>query len=236
MEETTFVLGENSTGVDAVVFKWSRQGRTDPAYHRGQDLDSPIRLIKAKAPCQVSPLSFRVVSPKWDDDKFWDLFLYAWDQYPSESVHRVFFFFVHWSGAEGKITHLKEDSEFPPPPGLLTWSIQGSSLLGDLTPGWLQGCSSPCKESSFKMQQDSVSKYTFSVSRSDVSNSLWPDGLQPTKLLCPWNLPGKNTGVGCHFFLHGIFLTQGSNQGLLHCRQILYHLSPRETLAHKLIV
>ena len=38
--------------------------------------------------------------------------------------------------------------------------------------------------------------------------------------------PGaKNTGVGCHFLLQGIFLTQGSNLGLLHCRQILYQLS-----------
>ena len=36
---------------------------------------------------------------------------------------------------------------------------------------------------------------------------------------------GKNTGVGYHFLLQGIFLTQGSNQGLLHCRQILYLLS-----------
>ena len=36
--------------------------------------------------------------------------------------------------------------------------------------------------------------------------------------------PGKNTGVGCHFLLQGIFPTQGSNQGLLHCRQILYQL------------
>ena len=40
---------------------------------------------------------------------------------------------------------------------------------------------------------------------------------------CPF--PGKSTGVGCHFLLQGIFLTQGSNPGLLHCRQILYHLS-----------
>ena len=37
--------------------------------------------------------------------------------------------------------------------------------------------------------------------------------------------PGKNTGVGCHALLHGIFPTQGSNPGLPHCRQILYHLS-----------
>ena len=37
--------------------------------------------------------------------------------------------------------------------------------------------------------------------------------------------PGKNPGVGCHCLLQGIFLTQESNLGLLHCRQILYHLS-----------
>ena len=37
--------------------------------------------------------------------------------------------------------------------------------------------------------------------------------------------PGKNTGVGCHALLQGIFPTQGSNPGLLRCRQILYHLS-----------
>ena len=44
-------------------------------------------------------------------------------------------------------------------------------------------------------------------------------------LLCPWNSPGKNTGVGSHSLLQRIFLTQGSNLGLLHCRQILYSLS-----------
>ena len=39
------------------------------------------------------------------------------------------------------------------------------------------------------------------------------------------DFPGKNTGVGCHFLLQGIFPNQGSNPSLLHCRQILYHLS-----------
>ena len=43
--------------------------------------------------------------------------------------------------------------------------------------------------------------------------------------LYPQNSPRKNTGVGCLFPLQGIFLTQGSNLGLLHCRQILYCLS-----------
>ena len=38
-------------------------------------------------------------------------------------------------------------------------------------------------------------------------------------------IPGKNTGVGCHALLQGIFKTQSLNPGLLHCRHILYHLS-----------
>ena len=55
--------------------------------------------------------------------------------------------------------------------------------------------------------------------------TLQPHGLQPARLLFPWDFPGKNTGVGCHFLLWGIFPTQGLNLGLLHCRRILYILS-----------
>ena len=40
-----------------------------------------------------------------------------------------------------------------------------------------------------------------------------------------WDFSGKNTGVGCHFLLQDIFLTQGLNLGLPHCGQMLYHLS-----------
>ena len=46
----------------------------------------------------------------------------------------------------------------------------------------------------------------------------------------PLNLPGQNIGVGCHFLLQEIFLTQGLNPGLLHCRQSLYHLSHQGNL------
>jgi len=53
-------------------------------------------------------------------------------------------------------------------------------------------------------------------------NLLRPHSLWPTRL-CPWNFPGKNTGVGCHFLLQGVFLTQGLNPRLLSGRQILYH-------------
>ena len=48
-----------------------------------------------------------------------------------------------------------------------------------------------------------------------------------TRLLRPWDFLGKSTGVGCNFLLQGIFPTQGSNPGLPHCRQTLYHLSHR---------
>ena len=54
---------------------------------------------------------------------------------------------------------------------------------------------------------------------------LMPLGLMSLVLLCPCDSPGKNTGEGWHFLLQGKFPTQGSNPGLLHCRQILYHLS-----------
>ena len=53
------------------------------------------------------------------------------------------------------------------------------------------------------------------VSRSVMSDSLRPHGLQPARFLCLWNSPDKSTGVGCHFPLQGIFLTQGWNPGLL---------------------
>ena len=55
------------------------------------------------------------------------------------------------------------------------------------------------------------------------------DSLQPHGLFSPWNSPGQNTGVGSWSLLQGIFSTQGSNPGLLHCRQILYQLSYNES-------
>ena len=59
-----------------------------------------------------------------------------------------------------------------------------------------------------------------SESPSVVSNSLWPHGLYS-----PWNSPGQNTRVSSLSLFQGIFPTQGSNPGLLHCRRVLYHLS-----------
>ena len=63
------------------------------------------------------------------------------------------------------------------------------------------------------------------LSRSIVSTSLRPHGLQHARLFCPWDSPGKNTRVGIHPLLQGNL----PNPGLPHCRQILYHLSHQES-------
>ena len=65
----------------------------------------------------------------------------------------------------------------------------------------------------------------YAVLCSVVSDSLWPHGLQPARLLGPWESPGKTTGVVCKALLQGIFPTQGLNPGFSHCKQILHHLS-----------
>ena len=55
-----------------------------------------------------------------------------------------------------------------------------------------------------------------------MSNSLQPNGLWPTWLVCPSDFPGKNTGLGWHFLLQGIFLMHESNLHLVHWQLGLY--------------
>ena len=66
-----------------------------------------------------------------------------------------------------------------------------------------------------------------------MSNSLLPEGLEPVGLLCPWDSPGKNTGVSYHALLQGIFLTQELNPisfiGSIG-RWVLYYWATREAL------
>ena len=51
----------------------------------------------------------------------------------------------------------------------------------------------------------------------------------PPGLLCPWDSPSENTGVGCYALLQGIFPTQRLNPSLLLCRPVLYLLSQWES-------
>ena len=111
----------------------------------------------------------------------------------------------------------------------MDWSLRGSSVHGILQarapecppPGDLpaRGLDPPHLLCLLHWQGDFY-HWSESGSCSAVSNSLWPHGIYS-----PRNSPGQNTGVGSLYLLQRIFLTQGSNPGLLHCRQILYHLS-----------
>ena len=58
------------------------------------------------------------------------------------------------------------------------------------------------------------------LSRSVVSDSVRPHRRQPTRLCCPWDSPGKNTGVGCHF-LQSQKLYGGQERGRVHHKEIL---------------
>ena len=72
---------------------------------------------------------------------------------------------------------------------------------------------------------DSFKSFSLSLVAKSYLTLLQPHGLYLASLLCPWDSPGNNTGVGWHFLLQGIFPTQELNPGLLHCMQIFYWLS-----------
>ena len=100
-------------------------------------------------------------------------------------------------------------------------SILFFSILSLLKAHHLDGCSGLMAEISFVYWCDRQHfSFAFCVHACQVasfmSDSLWPHGLQPARLLRPWDSPGKNTGVGCHALLQGIFLTQGLNPRCLH--------------------
>ena len=78
---------------------------------------------------------------------------------------------------------------------------------------WLHCVSGAAHPSSPRGPRHSESE---SVSPLDMSSSLQPHGLEPIRLLCSWDSPGKNAGVGCHALLQAIVPTQGSSPCLFH--------------------
>ena len=113
------------------------------------------------------------------------------------------------------------------------WSGQPFPSPGDLPNPGIKPGSPTLQADSLPTELSGKPKVRECVSCSVVSHFLQPHGLQPARLLCLWDSPGKNTGVDCHFLLQRIFPTQGLNPGLLHCRQILYGLSYREADAKR---
>ena len=82
----------------------------------------------------------------------------------------------------------------------------------------------PSRTVVFKMREENIKIIMVVVLDSRAWLSV-TDSIDLARILCPWESPGKNTGVGCHSLLQRVFPTQGLNPGLLHCRQILYHLN-----------
>ena len=74
------------------------------------------------------------------------------------------------------------------------------------------------------------------VSGSVMSDSLKPHGVYPTRLLHAGDSPSKNTRAGCRSLLWGIFLSQGSNLGLLHCRRTVTIWATKEDIFTILVV
>ena len=96
--------------------------------------------------------------------------------------------------------------------GILEWvAISFSIFTGEEieTQGWLVTCFE-IKQSVGEPGFEALSQ-CFACICAQLCLTLQPSGLQPTRFLCPWDSPGKTTGVSCHFPLQGIFPDQGSN-------------------------
>ena len=109
------------------------------------------------------------------------------------------------------------------------WKVKGKSLsrVRLLETPWTAAHQAPPSMGFSRQEYWSGVPLPSPESLSVVSNSLPPQGLYS-----PWNSPGQNTGVGSFSLLRGIFPTQRSSCGLLHCRQILYQLSYQGSPIH----
>ena len=138
-----------------------------------------------------------------------------------------------WPGREGWALHSKAgraQSEGPSEVKIIALGRGGGEEGGAQLKHEIAGFTNGIKvkeadlEGSLQMSGLYGDSYAYSVA-SVTSTSFLLLWTVAARLLCPWDFPGKNTGVGCHVLLQGIFLTQGSKLCLLHCTQILYPLS-----------
>ena len=129
-------------------------------------------------------------------------------------------FIVIKSSVSKKKTHVSIDLELQTKKCAL-WNSYVSTLL------WIT-----LKKVSLVLKSDLFWCWCCCWVTSVVSHSVQHYGLQPARLFCQWDSPDKNAGVGCHALLRGLFPTQGSNPGLLNCRQILNRWATTEARFH----
>ena len=101
-------------------------------------------------------------------------------------------------------------------------SVQGSLFPDLIQTPTLQNTRAPRTSRSLKRETEVLAAQSYPT--------LLPCGLEPAMLLCPWNSSGQNNRVGCHSLLQGHLPDPEIKLGLLHCRQILYHLSHQGNL------
>ena len=95
----------------------------------------------------------------------------------------------------------------PPPGGLPSPGIKPMSPMSPALAGWFFTTSATWETPKPSRKKESEVAESCPI----LCN---PMGCKPTRLLPPWNFPGKGTGVGCHFLLQGIFVIRGLNLGL----------------------
>ena len=96
------------------------------------------------------------------------------------------------------------------PPGSSVHGIFQARILKSVTISFSRGSSQPLDQTGVSWVPH-MGRWNFY--HSVVSDSLWPHGLQPARLLCPWDSSGKNTGVGCHVLLQWVFSDPGIEPG-----------------------
>ena len=115
-----------------------------------------------------------------------------------------------WQTSAHGVTRVEHDLATKPPPQSWNTGHRSYLMFRERPNKWLrtplgprrQAASLDCKPLPFKPRAAERKSPVFFGSWV-TSNSLRPLGLQPTRLLCLWDFPGKNTGVGCHFLLQG---------------------------------
>ena len=117
---------------------------------------------------------------------------------------------------------------------ILEWVPISSSRGSSLTMDWTHASCISCTSKGFLNAEPSGKPYLLMLCCSGLSHLVLspcvPMGCSPPGSSVHGDSPGKNTRVGFHALLQGIFPSQGSNPGLLHCRQILHHLSHQGSL------
>ena len=138
----------------------------------------------------------------------------SWDERVVYGGRRTFL--IHWPCSEVRIKLLSPWFFFFNLFSAIRWNFSPESLRIPFFPAHRSPASSDISFCTTAGDQFGHWVCGLVLSRSVMSDSLWSHGLEPTRLLYPWDFPGKRTGVGCHCLLQGIFLTQGSNLCLLH--------------------